>query len=396
MKKLNVSSLSEHVRQCCTITVDDVFQHLLPAYGWSVTDHGVRNSGKKRYNIKGSKCVEMPEPIIRDRYAYRPGRADSSVCLVVHADTVLADLQYVYDVDNAVVISSELDDRLGLAILTDAIERKSVLSQCAMLVCDNEEIGQSTASIFADETLSKPNWLMEFDRRGSDVVCYDYENNTWSALLTHVGFTVGKGSFSDICKMGSLEVSGVNVGVGYHREHSTHCYACLHDTVAQVKRSEELVKLFGNVRLTHVPRYAKYGTHNAYSITSVKSISLPDNDDWWQYRKYVEPITPVKLMPTLAPLDQCLEVSADIDDKVYCKVCGIVCNVEHGDELEHEWCLDCITEICDDELVEPDKYTGIPIECTSCGEWCSGEYTLAQMPVCLTCRNDQDALMSAT
>lgn len=291
MNDYNVERFEQIVRIVCTMTTDELFEYLAE-FGFFVTNHGSEPYGKNG-------------AIIHDRYAYRPGYGPESPLLVCHADTVRRCLAYEYDAERSVVVSSELDDRLGIACMLYVIELSSGLSDCAMLVCDNEEIAASTARTFTDDIIASlglssvgyPNWLMEFDRHGTDVVCYDYENDTLSSLLEHAGFEIGVGSFSDISSMTDLGRSGVNVGIGYHREHTLQCYADLTDTLKQLGRAETFYQLFGHIALKFTPpkryggKYSRFGYDGYYDDdwkdTSVKGIGsklsltpVPSLDMW--------------------------------------------------------------------------------------------------------------------
>lgn len=272
MSDYNLERFEQIVRTVCTMTTDDLFEYL-KGFGFFITHHGSEPYGKN-----GS--------VIHDRYAYRPGYGPESPLLVCHADTVRRCLAYEYDAEHNTVVSSELDDRLGIACMLYVIELGSGLSDCAMLVCDNEEIAASTATTFTDDVIASlglsnsgyPNWLMEFDRHGTDVVCYGYENDTFSSLLEHAGFEIGVGSFSDISSMTELGRSGVNVGVGYHREHTLQCYANLTDTLKQLGRAEMFYALFGHIALKYTPT-KRYGR---YSSDRFKYDGFYDDDDAWR------------------------------------------------------------------------------------------------------------------
>jgi hypothetical protein len=178
----------------------------------------------------------------------------------------------------------------------------NALSECAMLVCDNEEIASTTASTFTDDTLAMngtseaglPVWLMEFDRRGVDVVTYAYGNDTFHSLLESVGFTIGEGSFSDISSMTDIGRSGVNVGIGYHNEHSTRCHARLSDTLLQLARAVQFCEFYSTITLRYTPRVQKYGKYDRFaydgyydddrplfSSTGAKLSLTPVVDDMW-------------------------------------------------------------------------------------------------------------------
>jgi hypothetical protein len=186
------------------------------------------------------------------KYVFKPGFSPTSPLVVCHADTVVkggdGPHPFAYDKASDTVNSIALDDRLGVACMFDAIQNKrGHLSKCAFLICDDEEIGQSTAQVF-DRDIA-PNFLVELDRRGTDVVCYEYESVLFSSLLTSVGFRVGQGSFSDICYLGEYGVCGFNVGIGYHNEHSDKCHAKLSDTQSQIAILERFLSRFWSLRL---------------------------------------------------------------------------------------------------------------------------------------------------
>ena len=233
---MNVKKFEQLVYQTCSQSVEDIFSEYPSEYGF---EH-IEKQGK------------------RQRYLYRPGISNESPLLICHADTVLASRAYLYSAKTSVVTSSELDDRLGIAVLLAIIQSSGMdclhLSDCAMLITDNEEMGQSTSALFAadckqnPERFGSPNWLLNFDRRGSDSVCYGYENDTLSSLLRHCGHTIGQGTCSDISRMESLGVSGVNIGVGYQNEHSLKCFVYLRDTLQSIIRAECFCSQFRHIR----------------------------------------------------------------------------------------------------------------------------------------------------
>lgn len=231
---LNNSRFLELLQFCCTTRTDELFANVLPAHGLTV-----RRIGKRRY-------------------AYKQGRANNSPLLVCHADTVVSkgNGTHNYRIANNFVQSIALDDRLGLALILYSLERfPNDIGSASVLVCDDEESGNSSAQIFNEQL--RPNWLMEFDRRGVDVVTYDYSSTLWDGILESHGFDVGIGSFSDICYLDDLGVCGVNVGIGYHREHSKKCYANLEDTNDQFALARSFFRKFSNVRMAFspIPRY---------------------------------------------------------------------------------------------------------------------------------------------
>ena len=233
--------LEPFVRLACSMSADELFGYL-QTIGFTVVDYGTETGHR------------WSKDTTKNRYAIRPGLNEDSPLLVCHADTVRPITSYHYDNESGKVTSLGLDDRLGIALMLYGIAYGE-LYDCAMLVCDNEEIGCSTASQFVSDQMTLPtivpNMLIEFDRRGDDVVTYCFGDTTLHSLLQSVGFRIGQGSFSDICSMEEMEVKGINVGIGYHREHSNECYAMLDDTCKQYDKTLQFLALFGHVRLDH-------------------------------------------------------------------------------------------------------------------------------------------------
>jgi hypothetical protein len=81
--------------------------------------------------------------------------------------------------------------------------------------------------------------MFQFDRHGTDAVLYEYDSEENRERLERFGFAIGRGSFSDICYLDELGISGWNIGTGYHNEHSRRCYANLGDTLANAARFAE-------------------------------------------------------------------------------------------------------------------------------------------------------------
>ncbi|WP_437230180.1 hypothetical protein SH661x_001823 [Planctomicrobium sp. SH661] len=128
----------------------------------------------------------------------------------------------------------QLDDRLGAWTILDLLPTLGIHSD--ILLTDSEEIGRSTAQHF--RAGKQYNWIFQFDRRGTDAVLYHYDSDENRNRLEHHGFTIGRGSFSDICYL-DLDCSGWNIGTGYHHEHSRRCYARLSDTFGNAVKLAE-------------------------------------------------------------------------------------------------------------------------------------------------------------
>lgn len=164
---------------------------------------------------------------------------NSGILGVAHID-VVNDLKHFYPLDihnGKIVMSSRCDDRLGVYILLKILPALGIIVD--VLLTEDEEIGQSTAKDF--KPVKDYNWLFQFDRRGGDVVTYEYKNADWIKSLKNIGFNVGIGSFSDICNLEFMKCSGVNIGCGYFNEHEDLCFF---DVYLMIKQVETFIKFY--------------------------------------------------------------------------------------------------------------------------------------------------------
>ena len=260
---LNFPKFSALLSDLCKAKTRQVFQ-MSTGYGF------------KLYSAKGRTGKQT--------YAFRKGKLPTSPLIVCHADTVVkggdGPHDFSYDPLTHKAVSIALDDRLGIACMFYGIKNKSFLRDCAMLICDDEEIGNSSAQVFTQDIA--PNFLVELDRRGTDVVCYQYDSALLRSLIESVGFRVGNGSFSDICYLENFGVVGFNVGVGYHREHSTECHAVLTDTDSQLTKLGLFFDRFSGTRLAYDGGYDSYDYYDSYGI-SKPSKRGKGSSKYWPY-----------------------------------------------------------------------------------------------------------------
>lgn len=189
-------------------------------------------------------------------YAYQDNGSD--ILAVAHLDTV-ADPDdracgFIETAAGWVVYSRALDDRLGAYIILDLLPKLGM--QFDVLLTVGEEIGQSTAAFF--EPVKDYNWLIEFDRGGTDVVMYQYEDEDTKELVEDTGAIVAPGIFSDISYLEHLEVKAFNWGVGYRDYHSPRSHAYLDDTVMMLGHFMDFHAVNADVRLPHDPTDALY------------------------------------------------------------------------------------------------------------------------------------------
>jgi hypothetical protein len=172
----------------------------------------------------------VPQRKPADRYLFQDNGA--SVLFVAHLDVVGPDRRTTFADTPAgpVVFSRALDDRLGAYIGLHVLPSLGI--DVDVLLTTGEETGQSTAAFF--DPPREYDWMVSFDRGHRDVVMYDYETPALASLVEDCGMDVGKGSFSDICYLDHLGVSGFNWDAGYSLEHTKRCHAFFGDITHSV------------------------------------------------------------------------------------------------------------------------------------------------------------------
>jgi len=193
------------------------------------------------YSVLKQCCTKPKESILKGK-DYQYIRRGSTVLGVCHLDTALDVDIFAADTANHYVFSPSLDDRLGLYILSHALPGRGI--NLDMLLTDGEESGSSTALLF--ETSVQYNWIVEFDRRGTDAVLYQYDVDPWRSALEKY-FTIGHGTLSDISYLDNLGTCAANIGIGYHNEHTLSCYANLKHSMKQVERFIEFYNVYRDV-----------------------------------------------------------------------------------------------------------------------------------------------------
>lgn len=194
-----------------------------------------------------------------DKHKYIYINNDANVLAVAHVDTVSSyDKNYKSHFYTMVldgypyVFSKWLDDRLGCYIITELLPLLGV--KVDLLLTTGEETGQSTGADFIPPNDKTYNWMVEFDRHGDDVACYQYlENDEWRNALKLVKAYPVRGTFTDITAMEHLGVCGANFAVGYENEHSHMCHVDLVVMFEQIKRFLKFYDLFKTNKFEYTP-----------------------------------------------------------------------------------------------------------------------------------------------
>ena len=234
------------------------------------------------------------------RHELPPGRYDrerffhykdngSNILAVAHLDSVEMPTAPVMGetAGGWFIASPTLDDRLGAYVILDLLPRLGIT--CDWLLTTDEEIGASTASDFgwteATRNVKPYNWIIEFDRGGTDVVMYQFEREEYVDMVEDTGARVGLGSFSDICYLDHLGCAAFNWGVGYEDYHGPRAHAWLEDTFRMVGRFMKFHAAHADTFLPHVERDEAYEDDDDWFLgDDDEDGPYRSMDDYWERR----------------------------------------------------------------------------------------------------------------
>jgi hypothetical protein len=210
--------------------------------------------------------VPVPQKVPDDFYLYRDNGAD--VLAVAHLDTVgmhwEREANFVETESGLVVFSRALDDRLGAYIILELLPKLGI--QYDWLLTVGEECGRSTAHYFEPPEGKEYDWMIEFDRGGTDVVAYQYDDADLRERVRMTGARMEEGIFSDICYLEHLGIKGLNWGVGYRDYHGPRAHAYLEDTFEMVEMYVDFHELNEGEALPHYPETRRnwWGSYSSY------------------------------------------------------------------------------------------------------------------------------------
>lgn len=266
------------------------------------------------------------------------------------------------------VFNGQLDDRMGAYIISKLLPQIGI--NVDVLLTTDEEIGRSTAQYF--EPYKKYNWMFSFDREGLDVVMYDYEgNNEMVSDLESVGFDIGYGSFSDICFLEHLGISGFNVGTGLEDGHSELAGLFLDDAEMMIRRFIEFYNRFRETAYEYIPYRARW-SNNVWGTHYGKRTNW--GDDWYRYRSQGERESGyVVYGPGGEIINSSYEEAVDdSDDFMICEWCEMLirtsdAEITRDDTVLCPGCHDTWKEIMgEDDNTKTKKGGNKMVECCSC------------------------------
>lgn len=211
--------------------------------------------------IKGMQTLSANDPG-RMHYFFDRG---ANVLAVAHLDTVQAVNTFMVTRGEKSgaqrVYAPQLDDRLGAYLLLCQLASEF---QYDILLTVGEETCTSSAYYF--DAPRSYNWTFAFDRAGTDIVLYQYEDADLVQRLLRAGGRVGIGSYSDIADLAHLGCKGINFGCGYYDNHSPRAYMRTSDTFHMVDVFRKFYAAHKDTRLVHKadPRAADWQSRWAY------------------------------------------------------------------------------------------------------------------------------------
>lgn len=197
----------------------------------------------------------------------------AKVLAVAHLDVcaTIEDLRFFSEINlngESVLISPYLDDRLGVHICLNLLKQMSI--NIDILLTTGEESGCSTADFAHESIMKEYNWIVGFDRKGSDVVLYHYDTTEgFSEALEGIGFKIGMGTFSDISMMEDFGVGAFNMGIGYHNEHTKMCYCEVKELLNQLNLFKKFYDKFKDVDFPYYPE-----VHYPFEDWSMNEVDL--------------------------------------------------------------------------------------------------------------------------
>lgn len=190
---------------------------------------------------------------------------NSPVLMVAHVDSVREPAAEAIMRDGK-VYHNAIDNRLGVYMGLECLPAMGI--DVDLLLTTGEEAGASTANLIT--TRKQYRWIFSFDRRGDDVVCYQYECPALTALLIGSGFRIGQGSYSCIADLEHLGCCGINFGCGMADYHSENSYFGVAALSKQVALFRDFYGKFAQMHFPHDPSEPRKEVHPwAVSIESL-------------------------------------------------------------------------------------------------------------------------------
>lgn len=226
-----------------------------------------------------------------DQYIYVEGE-NQEILLVAHMDTVFSTppQEIYHDQEQDVMISPYglgADDRAGIYAITRLISKGY---RPSILFTSGEEKGGVGVQLFLTDFPTAPKdlkYIIEIDRQGEDdCVFYNCDNKEFEEYVEKFGFVTDWGTFTDISYIcPRWGIAGVNVSIGYWREHSTAEILNLRCLMKTISRVAKMLDVVSNAKkYKYIPAKFSYA-----SVTQRLFNSIPDDaDEAWNDNSVVQ------------------------------------------------------------------------------------------------------------
>lgn len=161
----------------------------------------------------------------------------SKILFVAHIDTVVSPKLVKHEGNK--IWATGLDDRLGCMIAYKLAKELC----CDLLITDFEERIETTAKY---HECKEYNWIVEFDRRGNDVVTYQLDSDEFLSALKEF-FKIGQGSYTDVCSL-KTEACCFNIGLGHEYEHSENSYMDIDKFNSQIHKFRQFFEKYKSTK----------------------------------------------------------------------------------------------------------------------------------------------------
>lgn len=239
-------------------------------------------------------------------------RGKSKVLGVAHLDTVRPYSHFW--MNDSYVGCPTLDNRLGAWVLIQGLTDMGITLD--LLLCDEEERGNSTAQDFVVPEGVEYNWMVSFDRMGmGDCALYQYESPAVKAMLKPFGINGVKGSYSDIDSAGHLGILGFNWGCGMQDYHSDSSYASLFALRTQMERFARFFETHKDIKLPYEqPQWQRF--HRTRQLQVQRQAWSGETDGEWGViprRSIHQPVSAQVGEVLAAAIDRLNDVADDED-----------------------------------------------------------------------------------
>lgn len=280
--------------------------------------------------------------IYNEKFIYAVG--DIPVALCAHMDTVFTNtpVDIYYDKEANVLWSPQglgADDRAGVWAILSIL--KTQLRPSVIFTMDEECGGLGASALIKKykKPLTDLKYVIQLDRQGmDDCVFYDCDNRDFVEYVESFGFHEQIGSFTDISIIcPEWKVAGVNLSVGYFREHSPTETLNVSYLLSTITKTIKMLKQIGKAEhFKYIPfDYTGYGRYGGYGYGTI--------DHYLKCHQCGKVFSEYEMFAVKGadgkPYFYCCDCISDDDKIKWCKYCKDP--YEYNELMAEDVCPDC-------------------------------------------------------